>query len=229
MTMNSSSSRVNAAVTACKQAFSVFLAIWFALSTSVSQLVHAQSSAADFETPIIEHEESSGGQLGGFETFNANVVDNEELASVKLFYRYSGEKEFTGVEMAPVATSSNYFTSIDSSGAKAAAGAEGIEAIEYYIRAEDAAGNLVLKGFAFEPLKRTFGRPAAAQQNLAQTNEPQLAPKKRLNWLYVGLGVLALGAIAGAAGSSGGNDPEPLADPAGSGTSTVTVSVGGIQ
>lgn len=199
-----------------KQLFTTLFSIWFAFSNLFGQLVLAQSSGTDFESPIIEHEESLGGLIGGLETFNATVVDNDELESVKLFYRFSGQSVFNEVEMIPVAASSNYSTQVDTSAVES----DGPEAIEYYIRAEDVSGNLVLKGFAFEPLERTFEMPVVEPVAPVATAE-EIKPKRGINWLYVGLGVLAVGALAGAAASGGGDD----GNGGGGGTDTSTVSV----
>lgn len=186
-----------------KQTATVLFSLWFACINTVVTVANAQVANSDFEAPIIEHEEINTGVLGDIESFVATVVDNEELKSVSLFYRYTGQSDFTEISMKPLAASSYYTATVDTSKS------DGDEtAIEYYIRAEDTSGNLVLKGFAFEPLVRSLASPSpfSASTETTTTQPTNSAPKKKINWLYVALGVLVLGGIAGAAG--GGSDDD---------------------
>lgn len=198
-----------------KKAFISVVSACFAITVVFSNGAFAQSGERDFEAPIIEHEQIDGGTSGDVETFVATVVDNEELQSVSLFYRYSGESEYVELVMQPVASSSYYSAKVDTSEASEAA-----EAIEYYIRAEDVSGNLVLKGFVFEPLVRSLIMPtvmAPEDQVSANAVEPAPAPApvakpaRKINWLYVALGALVIGGVA--AGASGGSDGDGGAPP----------------
>ncbi|MFK7993364.1 MAG: hypothetical protein AB8B87_04445 [Granulosicoccus sp.] len=203
-----------------KKAFTSFFCAWFALTSSLGTIAHAQSSESDFEAPIIEHEEIKSGNLGDVEVFAATVVDNEDLKSVSLFYRYSGENEFTEIVMQPLVQSAYYSAKVDTTPRVG----EDDTAIEYYIRAEDASGNVVLKGLSFDPLVRTLRNPEpatpATDASIAQTpsiEEP--SPRKKINWLYVGVGILLVGGIAAAAGGGGddgggnGENPDPDCNP----------------
>lgn len=182
-----------------------FLSVCFTVTVVLGNGAYAQSEERDFEAPIIEHEEIVGGVPGDIESFVATVVDNEELKSVRLFYRYAGESEFAVLDMRPVASSAYYSATVDTSDAN-----PDTSSIEYYIRAEDVSGNLVLKGFVFEPLIRSFTMPIAVAPATAElTTSPvssttDVTPGKKINWLYVALGVLVVGGIA--AGASGGSD-----------------------
>lgn len=178
------------------------LAACIVLNQVLAGIANAQFDGLDFESPIIDHEQSAGGLPGEVEIFDASVVDNDELASVRLFYRFEGETEFVRVSMRQVATSSNYTARVDTSSMP-----DGASGIEYYIRAEDAAGNLVLKGFAFQPLFRKFGI-----ETINTAVEPEKQPGK-VNWVYVALGVLVVGGIAAAAqGGGSGPGPQPECD-----------------
>lgn len=194
-----------------RRGFTGMFTLWFALATVMGNFVYAQSANADFKAPIIEHETLGNGVWGNSEPFEATVVDDQELKSVSLFYRYAGELAFTELVMQPLVSSSSYTASVDTSLSE-----EPVSAIEYYIRAEDMAGNLVLKGFAFEPLVRELASPDLAStdtQNIAapeSINSGELQTKKGINWLYVALGALVLGGIAAGAGGGGsdsGGDP----------------------
>ncbi len=207
--------RLSRRVSSClKPVLTTLFCIWFALTSTLTSIVHAQSAGSDFEAPIIEHEEISSGVLGDVESFVATVVDNEELDSVSLFYRYAGDADFIEISMQPLAESSYYTATVDTS---LRDGSD--TAIEYYIRAEDASGNLVLKGFAFEPLVRSLIDDSPATSPTVVTEQPapptEPAPRKKVNWLYVGLGILLVGGIAaGAGGGGGGSDPvDPTCSP----------------
>ncbi|MFK8080974.1 MAG: hypothetical protein AB8B97_11870 [Granulosicoccus sp.] len=205
-----------------KKLFSCLLCIWFSISSTLGSVANAQALDTDFEAPIIEHEEVVSGTLGDVEVFIATVVDNGEVDSVSLFYRYAGDEEFIEIAMQELVQSSSYSAKIDTASRTA-----DDEAIEYYIRAEDGAGNVVLKGLSFDPLVRTLINPDAssATATIAGESTPaaeSVAPKKKINWLYVGLGALLVGGIAASAGGGGGSDgdgaggidtPQPGCDP----------------
>ncbi|MBX2884414.1 MAG: hypothetical protein KTR32_30960 [Granulosicoccus sp.] len=160
-------------------------------------MAHAQYDGPDFESPIIEHEESTGGPIGGIELFSATVVDNDVLASVRLFYRFSGESEYTRVNMRQIASSSIYTARVFTSSAEQSA-----SGIDYYIRAEDVAGNIVLKGFAFQPLLREFAVPPKSEPT-AQNVDPDDS-SSNIKWWHIALGALIVGGIAASAGGGGG-------------------------
>lgn len=197
---------------------SIWFAVWCVLAAISPAQALAQSSTQpvikvqnsgfdeatlpDFESPIIEHIEREGGPLGSLESFGATVVDNDEIASVTLYYRFSGENEFAQLPMREIASSSFYSARVGTSNVPS-----GTVSIEYYIQAEDVSGNLVLNGFAFQPLVRFF-EPAKPITPITPVAEPITEPVESaggVNWLYIGLGVLAVGAIAAAAGGGGGS------------------------
>lgn len=182
------------------------LSVLFAVGSTTA--LAQPSDSFDFESPIIEHTELDGGPVGGVEVFGATVVDNDEIARVVVFYRFSGETEYAELNMREIAQSSFYTTRIDTANVPLAT-----EAIEYYIQAEDASGNIVLKGFAFQPLTRAFEpqqavEPAVEQDAApvdAEFTSPSIASS--INWWYVGLGALLVGGIVAAAGSDSSSGP----------------------
>lgn len=188
-----------------KKAFTSIFCVWFACVSTLGTIASAQTSPSDFEAPIIEHEENVSGDLGDVEVFAATVVDNEQLDSVSLLYRYSGDTDYIEIIMQPLVQSSYYSAKIDTS---ARTGQD--TAIEYYIRAEDKAGNVVLKGLSFDPLVRTLVNPTVNVPNVTtsveSTSPVEVSPRRNINWLYVGLGVLLVGGLAAAAGGGGGDD-----------------------
>ena len=189
--------------------------MWFLMTsvfaTALPTALWAQDSdATDFEAPIIEHSILQAGIIGGVEVFGATVVDNEEIEKVSLFYRFSGETEFAELNMREIASSSFYSVKVDTANVPA-----DTSAIEYYIQAEDTSGNIVLKGFAFQPLIRSF---EIAEPALIATPRPEpdpapvaVAQSRKINWLYVALSVLVVGGVAASlGGDSGGSGSDPM-------------------
>lgn len=203
-------------------ALALWCLIFCFLATVVSTTALAQQKVlADFESPIIEHSTLEAGFVGGVEVFGATVVDNEEIEAVSLFYRFSGETEFAELRMREIASSSFYSVKVDTANVPL-----DTPAIEYYLQAQDASGNIVLKGFAFQPLIRTF--KVAEPAVVAPVSEPVQAPvieAKKINWLYVALGVIAVGGIATALGGDSG-DSSSSAEGNCDGACSVTLTFG---
>jgi len=189
--------------------FTVWFAGWFAILSATSHPVIAQSATADFESPVIDHQLIESSTWGDAQVFEASVVDNNRVARVRLFYRFAGELEYTEVEMQQLASSSSYTATVETGDIDPPK-----KAIEYFIRAEDDSENLVLQGFAFEPLVRTLvvdtsldDAPTTPTFSLETTETATPEPEKKgVNWLYVALGVLVVGGIA--AGAGGGDDDD---------------------
>lgn len=193
----------------------------FTLSAMQPSLLFAQSEQ-DFEAPVIEHERISNGDLGETQVFTADVVDNIELKAVFLFYRFAGEEEFSKVAMDPIASSTFFSTNIATD--IAPTDADGTSAIEYYIQAEDTAGNIVLKGYIFDPIIRTLtppgGAPAIDERVATAPTADDTAPavpttERKSNSTWYILGLLGLLAVGAAVASSGGDDAPPACDPSG--------------
>jgi len=146
----------------------------------------------DLDPPLIEHDLQVRGTPGETQEFSATVVDDQALAEVRLYYRYSGETSFTDIMMTPIASSAVYIASLDTE-------AGDLRAIEYYIEARDKAGNRIVQGHPFNPMVRLMGEDES--QVVANTQDAVPDTSRRRRWLYVGLGVLAAGAVAVAANS----------------------------
>lgn len=171
-------------------------------STIMPSSLWAQQSSADFESPIIEHEVVQGGEVGGVEVFGATVVDNVDVDNVRLFYRFSGEMEYAELEMREVASSSYFSAKVDTANVPATT-----DGIEYYIQAKDTSGNIVLSGFAFQPLGRLFmTKPEAIAAEPAKT-APAAETSSNVNWVYIALGVLLVGGLVAANNQSSGSPP----------------------
>ncbi len=154
----------------------------------------------DVEPPLIEHDVVSETEADIRQTFVATVVDDEELDSVLFFYRYAGETSFSRYVMMPVSFSSTYITQIPTD-------PDSYTPIEYYIQARDTSGNRTVRGYAFSPLVRNIvpreavDDPADAMVDTAD-QAPEQATRQLPKVVYIVGGVLLLGLIAGAAGSS---------------------------
>ena len=183
--------------------------IWIAFALTVMLCVVplqsiAQQQAPDFEAPLIEHDETVFSASDTSQVFSAQVVDNSEVSSVKLFYRINEEDEYSEIDMDRVADSAFYTASVSKD-----ENDDEISTIEYFIQAEDSAGNVVLKGFAFAPLTRDLASlqtiTTAPSEEPVPSSEPEvIAEKPKSRVLYYVLGALAVGALA--VGLSGGGD-----------------------
>ena len=192
----------------CRRLTTLLLCGLLAFTQCIHSVSYAQTAGQeqqtgttdiDTEPPIIELEEIPEGVAGQNQVFTALVADNQQLKDVRLYYRFAGTQSFSRVEMEVLSNTDYYTASIETS--------EGDDRdIEYYIQARDEAGNRVVKGFAFDPLKRGL-IPARAPQTTATNppvaSEPEAGSGGFKVWQIV-LGVLAVGALAAAAGSGGG-------------------------
>lgn len=175
---------------------------------------HAQSSP-DNEAPVLDLQVVETGTAGDSQVFSATVTDDTEILEVVLYYRTQGDETYSSVRMDPIPNTSIYTVTIDTQTDESAV-------IEYYMNASDVSGNRVVRGFAFDPLTRDLVAPselALSGDTTAGPPEPVpartgISTGKKI--LYIGLGILAVGAIAAAAGgggSSGGGDTMPGGGP----------------
>ena len=136
-------------------------------------------------------------------TINAVVTDNVGVKNVTIFYRDMGETTFQRKEMAREAGTDNYSATLPEIV---------VPGLEYYIQATDEAGNTLLHGHTFAPLtlnvppeaiaQQEQGAGAAAKQEVAAAKPEE--EKGVSKWVWIGLGVLAVGALAGGGGGGGG-------------------------
>lgn len=191
-----------------KSVLSTCFAVWFAVTQAMFGIAPAfaqqAGSAIDLDPPLIEHDIISEVESNTRQTFVATVVDDDELESVRLFYRFSGEPTYSSTLMNRVSYSSSYIAQINTDPSIATA-------IEYYIQARDISGNRTVRGYAFNPLIRSItieDAELAGNTSKASVKDASAAPAKPKKALYVVIGVLAVGLLAGLAsggGSNGGN------------------------
>lgn len=138
-------------------------------------------------------------------TIHATVTDNIGVKNVTIFYRDMGAVDFKRTEMMrELGAKDEYIATLPEIMAPG---------IEYYIQATDNAGNTILHGHTFSPLTLTVlspgESPQAGQDAMAAAPQEKAAakPAKGVNqWVWIGLGVLAVGALAGGGGGGGGGD-----------------------
>lgn len=152
---------------------------------------YAQNELIDVEPPLIEHDVNGEVEATSRQSFVATVVDDAELDSVSLHYRFKDDPEYNTVQMDRVSYSSTYIVHIPTDPNDA-------RDIEYYIQAQDKAGNRTVRGYAFNPLLRKINSSSVAVEPPPTQKSPSAVEStdKRKKALYVVLGVLAAGAIA---------------------------------
>ena len=188
-----------------------------------TNIVHAEQlslPAEDLTAPEVEHKPFNEPiSSGAMHSIKATVKDNVSVNTVSLFYRRVGETQYQRKAMQRETRDSDIFSVTLGRKELSAPG------IEYYIQATDIAGNSVLYGYAFEPIKLSV---LSDKDSTADTNDTAFSDalngdskekkKSGSKWIWIGLGVLAAGAVAAAAsgGSGGGSD--------GGDSGTITIS-----
>ncbi len=199
----------------------VGFACWFAVAQVMLGMsaAYAQGGVIDVEPPLIEHEIVSAVEAGIRQSFFATVVDDNELDSVSLFYRFAKDPTYSNVLMKRVSYSSTYIAHVPTD-------ATSDRNIEYYIQARDKAGNRTVRGYAFNPLVREITvKEAAATPPLVVPVKEE--PKRNIvrTAAYVTVGIVVLGLVANSLASSsggGGSTTPACAD----GACPVTIIVG---
>jgi len=175
--------------------------------TPILQAAQLSLPTGDLVAPEVSHEVISDSlEAGSSIQIKATVTDNVGVKAVTLFYRTTGTEEYRRVSMNRLGDTDEYAVTLGKT--------ELIEpGIEYYIQAMDLAGNSLLHGYSFSPLKVSVIAPATpkAEAPVAVTEEtireePQAEKKKSRTWLWIAVGALAVGVIAAAAGGGGGGD-----------------------
>ncbi|MGI9296183.1 MAG: hypothetical protein ACR2PS_19540 [Pseudomonadales bacterium] len=175
----------------------------------------AQDQGYDYEPPLIEPEVVDLAEANYRQTFIASVVDDVELASVTLFYRFVGEVTYQRISMGQVSRSSSYIAHIPTDPKL------GLD-VEFYIEASDTSGNRTLHGYAFSPKLRVVIDPdsGVVAGAVVEDTEPSGMGKNRTAWYVVG-GVILLGLLAGLTdGDSGGGGSDCV-----DGTCDVTITL----
>jgi len=177
---------------------------------------------SDIVAPKVEHQPSNEAAVSGKAySIIANVTDNNGVKSVLLFYRNIGSSEYNRLLMNSLG-GDQYGITLD---------AEIVinPGLEYYIQAEDLAGNTLLHGYSFSPLIVKVigsglgeGLDGSDTTILAESDSPgQSGLSSGIfsnKWVWIGLGVLVA-----AASSGGGGGDDASAAPSGDGTATATI------
>lgn len=171
----------------------------------------------DIDAPVITHEPMTKVfEPGLLRPITATVVDNVGVKSVLLFYRQSGSERYNRAVMQRQGESDIYSVTLEPE-------YYAEPGFEYYIQATDNAENRLLYGYAFSPIK--YQVETEQKETTAALLAEKQAPENSVvtdggvstgdsasgykKWLWIGLGVLAVGALAGGSGGGGGDDPDP--------------------
>jgi len=168
--------------------------------------------ANDMTAPEISHTPiSSVVKEGSSQKIAATVTDDSGVKSVTLFYRAVGASHYEREAMKRALDSNEYSATIKISDS----------GVQYYIQAEDVQGNTVLNGYSFSPFTIRVAK-AGEENNAGGAADNAFAGSEKeessssMKWVWIGLGVLAAGALAGGGGGGGGSSSK-------GGGSTVTV------
>jgi hypothetical protein len=187
------------------------LAYAFAQMPAVLVYAQSESSPADTTPPVVSHIPLDV-PMALNEPFlvRATVNDDGAVAFVRLFFRVEGTDSYRSVEMTP-GKDGNFTATIPAHRASD-------RAIEYFIQAEDVAGNIGLRGGAFEPLRiadpSAVGPGEAASRFAMQTPATTEKPWYKKWWVWTIAGAVVIAAAAGGGGGGGGDEPP--------GTATIT-------
>jgi hypothetical protein len=173
--------------------------------------------SGDLTAPEVVHEvPTTPLQLGVANKITVKVTDNVGVKQVLLFYRTIGATEYNRVQMQK-ADADNYIVTLSPDHVNA-------PGIEYYIQAEDLAGNTLLHGYSFSPL---IAKVQAASDSTVASDEGENGavaaavaasaassgagePIWKNKWVWIGLGVVV---AAAAAGGGGGDSPQQAVKP----------------
>lgn len=176
---------------------------------------------ADLLAPDIEYTPKKQFNPDELIRIEATVTDNVGVAEVNLFYRSTGDPEYRRVKMAHKPNTDIYWAVLPNNAGPL---------VQYYLEAADQAGNTLLRGRSFDPLTLTIPASTVADQ---RTTVPPTIPEAKQpertgisKWVWIGAGVLAVGALAALAGGGGGggSDGTTPVSPASTNTGTVIVN-----
>ena len=157
-----------------------------------------KTAFGDLVAPTIAHSPISGSTAPGGELkITAEVSDNVGVKSVLLHYRAKGGKKFKSIKMVAEIGSKTYAAIVP------AVTAPGVE---YYIQAADASGNAFLHGHSFSPLTASVSPYGNVKWTDRIAGLGKREEKSKISkWVWLGVGALAVGAIAGGSGGGGGS------------------------
>ncbi len=149
----------------------------------------------DISAPNIVHEPAAE-SISAIEpvVISATVTDDSGVRLVTLFYRSVSTQAYSRATMERVGPSDVFMVSIPADDVVP-------PGIEYYIQAADLAGNTVLKGFAFSPLRISVTPGPAGEEIAGAEPKPRIEAEEGMSTMtkvLIGLGaLLVLGALTG--------------------------------
>lgn len=181
------------------------------LSPCLTSVAQAQS-VIDLVPPSVLHEPEAESISGDHPyVLTATVADENGVKRVMLFYRDAGQTKYKSTELRKSGAADTFVIELDASELSP-------PSFEYYLQAEDVAGNIILRGHSYGPLVLTINDSAEAPQRAGNNvNDKKIALEdsgSSKKWLWIGLGVLAAGAVAASSGGGGGEE-----------TSNVTINI----
>lgn len=190
--------------------------------SGVAQADQLALPTADVTAPVMEQKNLVTKIAAGKDhEILVTATDNVAIKNVTLFYRDTGDNMYRNMPMRNVPNTDDYSVTLSTSELHG-------NGLEYYIQATDHAGNTLLLGYAFSPIAVVVEHPALNEQmassSVIDSTTPEKIPEKEYEsdksnkWLWIGLAVLAVGALAsssggggdgGGGGTSGGPSGEP--------------------
>jgi len=171
------------------------------LATSLQPAAFAQSISeiSNGFPRLTEVSPNDGDQLN----FTVEASDDGIVETVIFVYKYEVDIDFHELLMQPNETNTLFSAQLPNDNRLSGK-------LFYYYLATDNDGNINTEGFVFDPLQRqivfntalSIEGPETTTSNTPANSNPEDVPKRSVNVLYVVLGVLAVGALAGLAGDS---------------------------
>lgn len=177
---------------------SISVILCFILTFSPLLQAANKSSSDDMIAPEVEQKNYVDTVTNGSNhEVIVTVTDNNKVKQVLLYYRAIGTKEYKYKTMRNDILKDDYAATISSDEISSIG-------IEYYIQAKDLSGNTILHGYSFSPLSvKTVSSDSVKTASTDDKSSIKEEDDSYNKWIWIGLGVLALGA---AAASSGGGD-----------------------
>ncbi len=144
------------------------------------------------------------------QTISAQIKDETALDEASVFYQSEGMKDYTRLKLSAVDGTDYYIAQLPASAIKP-------PLVQYFMEARDKAGNISTQGTKEQPLSLRVTvpiQPLPVVDSPPSIQPPEaLSQKSSRKWLWIGLGVLATGALL--------NDPGDDSKP-----ETVTLTIG---
>lgn len=194
----------------------------------VGVFAHSEESKGELDliAPTIEVTPIEEARPNTNLVISAKVKDNRSVDKVTFFYRSATEKNYKRIDMTRGGNGNVYFVSLERALVRA-------PSIAYYIQASDKVGNSVMYGYNFSPkLIHIHTAARANNSDIKLDSLSEASPKQAkanngaMKWLMIGLGAVAVGALAsGGGGGSGGDTGLPGDDDSDTGSVTIVAPV----